>query len=128
MSTLKDSIVDKLVDGKLTCAGAFDIALEHKVDPIEVGKEATRSGIRISRCQLGLFGYEDLGSKRIVQEAQEVAPKLKRAIESKLEKGELSCKGAWDISSELTVPKLAVAGAAEKMSLRFRKCQLGCFA
>jgi hypothetical protein len=44
-----------LVNGKLPCAVAFQIARKHKVSPRQVGDAANRLKIKISSCQLGCF-------------------------------------------------------------------------
>jgi hypothetical protein len=44
-----------LVNGKLPCAVAFQIAKKLKVGLKQVGDAANRLGIKISSCQLGCF-------------------------------------------------------------------------
>jgi hypothetical protein len=44
-----------LVNGKLPCAVAFQIARKLKVSPRQVGDAANRLKIKISSCQLGCF-------------------------------------------------------------------------
>jgi len=56
----RQAVLNRLEDGKLTCYQAHAIAEELGVDPLDVGRAADEAGIRISCCQLGLFGY---GSK-----------------------------------------------------------------
>jgi len=50
-----DEIESSLVEGRLTCPVAFKIAGTLKVTPKEVGDAATKQGIKVSNCQLGLF-------------------------------------------------------------------------
>ena len=52
---LEAKVKSSLVDGKLTCAVAFKIVRELKVNPLEVGKAADRLSIKLSGCQLGCF-------------------------------------------------------------------------
>ena len=54
-STLEEKIKTKLVNNKLPCAAAFQIAKEMNVSPHEVGEAANRLKIKIGRCQLGCF-------------------------------------------------------------------------
>ena len=42
-------------DGIITCERAFALAKEIGVKPIEIGKAASRIGIKVRSCQLGLF-------------------------------------------------------------------------
>jgi hypothetical protein len=52
---LEKEIQDSLVDGKLPCAVAFNIAKKLNVSPKEVGDTANRINIKIKNCQLGCF-------------------------------------------------------------------------
>ena len=44
--------------GELPCALAFDIAGKNNVAPKEVGVALDVLNIRLTKCQLGLFGYQ----------------------------------------------------------------------
>jgi len=127
MEELEGAIREALIEDKLPCARAFAVSEEYGVSPRSVGREATRLRIRISRCQLGLFGYDDLGNKRIVKPAKEVSEELKAAITSRLVAKKLSCTAAWEIASEFKLSKLEVSSAVEALKIRFSDCQLGCF-
>ena len=127
MEELESAIREALFEDKIPCARAFAVSEERGVSPRLVGREATRLGIRISRCQLGLFGYDDLGEKRIVKPAEEVSAELKAEITSRLVAGKLSCTAAWEIASEFKLSRLAVSSAVEALKIRFSDCQLGCF-
>jgi hypothetical protein len=52
---LEKKILDSLVDGKLPCAKAFQIAKELKVTPKEVGEACNQIHIKVRACQLGCF-------------------------------------------------------------------------
>ncbi|MEK6777943.1 MAG: hypothetical protein AABY87_13865 [bacterium] len=52
---LEAVIKNKLEDGRLPCAKAFEIAKEQKVSRQQVGEICNRARIKISRCQLGCF-------------------------------------------------------------------------
>jgi hypothetical protein len=52
---LEDEMLASLVNGKLPCAVAFQIAKKLKVSPRQVGDAANRLKIKISSCQLGCF-------------------------------------------------------------------------
>jgi len=56
MSTeLEAKMRSSLVNGRLPCAIAFQIAKELKVSLKEIGETANKLGIKISGCQLGCF-------------------------------------------------------------------------
>jgi hypothetical protein len=52
---LEDEMRASLVNGKLPCAVAFQIAKKLKVSPRQVGDAANRLKMKIASCQLGCF-------------------------------------------------------------------------
>jgi len=127
MNRLERAIRPALVHDKLPCAQAFAVAAKQRVAPIKIGEEATRLGIRISRCQLGLFGYEEQGEKRVVQPASSVDGELEEAVRTQLIDDRLPCVKVWEIAEEHALSKLEIASVVEGLSFRVSACQLGCF-
>ena len=112
-------------DGRLRCAEAFRIAAELGVAPMAVAQAANALNVRLTHCQLGLFGYGE--QKGVVKPAEEVAPDLEQAIREGLILGRLPCAVAWAIAARFGMPKLHVANAAEGLGVRLGQCQLGAF-
>jgi hypothetical protein len=112
-------------DGGLRCVEAFRIAEELGVAPLAVGRAADDLGVRLARCQLGLFGHG--AQKRITEPLDEVPPELEQAIRKGLIAGRLPCAVAWAIAARFGMPKLHVANAAEGLEVRIGQCQLGAF-
>jgi hypothetical protein len=52
---LEKAVQNALIDGRLPCAKAFQIAQELNIAQSEVGETCNRFQIKISRCQLGCF-------------------------------------------------------------------------
>ena len=52
---LDEKIKASLVNGKLPCGVAFNIAMQLNVSTKEVGKACDKLGLKISSCQLGCF-------------------------------------------------------------------------
>ena len=52
---LKDELLKKAVDKKISCAAAQKLAENHGVPYLEVGVLADELGIKIKDCQLGCF-------------------------------------------------------------------------
>jgi len=119
-------IKSSLTEGKLPCASAFKVARRLAVSPQQVGEVANELGIKISRCQLGLFGYGSNKGKSL-EPAQEVEGELEARIRDRVVEGGLPCATAWDIAQELTMKRIDVANAAESLGIRITQCQLGCF-
>ncbi|MBC8264689.1 MAG: hypothetical protein H8E47_11265 [Anaerolineales bacterium] len=122
---IAERIKASLTEGKLTCPSAFKVARRLAVSPQQVGEVADGLGVKISRCQLGLFGYwpED----KPLAPAPEVGEQLQARIRDRVIEEGLPCAIAWDIARELTVKRIDVAGAAESLGIRITQCQLGCF-
>lgn len=116
-------------EGMLPCAAAFRVAEELGVEPLEVGRTADEMGVRLNRCQLGLFGYgpKAEGRHKIVRPADVVEPGLAQAIQDGLSEGRLPCRVAWEIAGTLGIPKMEVSAAAEALGIRIVRCQLGAF-
>lgn len=118
-------IKGSLTEGRLPCASAFKIARRLEVSPQQVREMADELDVKISRCQLGLFGYGPEGKP--LEPMQEVEGELEARIRGRLVEGTLPCAAAWNIASELTMKRIDVANAAESLGIRITQCQLGCF-
>jgi hypothetical protein len=130
VENLAGAIKQALVDGQLPCALAFMIAAEAGLSPLQVGEEADRLDVRLSKCQLGLFGYgpKAEGKHRQVTPMTDVPADLAGAIRAALgADGKLSCSAAWQIATRLGLPKQTVSDAVEGLGLRVSECQLGAF-
>ncbi|MEJ2656072.1 MAG: hypothetical protein P8012_02610 [Desulfobacterales bacterium] len=99
---IKDEILKCTKDEKLPCAVAFEIAKALRILPYEVGKTADLMNFKLTKCQLGLFGYQP-------------------------QNGRLSCKHAWEIAARFNIRKMAVSSACETMGIKIKECQLGAF-
>lgn len=119
------AVTEKAQDGRLTCAAAHSIAERMNVPAEEVGFTADVLGVKIAKCQLGLFGHGP-GNKKIGP-ASEISPVLKQAIESSIVNGRLGCAAAWGIAEELHISRMEVSSACEAMKIKISSCQLGAF-
>jgi hypothetical protein len=124
-TTIAKAIENKATNGTLTCAAAHAIAEDLKVAPAEVGRSMDLLEIRLTKCQLGLFGYTP--EKKIVTPADSVAPDLEAAIKAAVENGRLSCERAWQLADEWGLKRLAFSAACEAIGIKVKPCQLGAF-
>ena len=122
---LKNEIINRAKENKISCAVAFKIANELQVSADAVGMTVDLINYRLVKCQLGLFGYQP--NKKIVKPQNKLSEDLKDAISDALIQGKLSCKSAWDIASQFKVHKMKVSGACEAMGIKIKHCQLGAF-
>jgi hypothetical protein len=112
-------------NAKLACAMAFQIADDLQLSPAEIGQAADMLGIRLVKCQLGLFGYTP--EKKIVRPAETVERALEDAIRAALQDGRLPCRLAWELAERFQMPKMSVSAACEALGIKVKPCQLGAF-
>ncbi len=122
---MQQLVKERSKDGTISCTELFKIVKEYTIFPDILGQCVTLEKIKISHCQLGLFGYEN--KKKIVEPAATVSEELENKIYYLLEDGVLHCAASWVIADELKIPRIAVAAACEKMKIKIKKCQLGAF-
>ena len=126
---LLQAMKDRLEDGKLPCNQAFAIAKTLGQDPLDVGLAANETGIRVSRCQLGLFGYgpKKLGKHKIVQAMDEVPEHLAARLGKAAEEVQITCTAIWHVADSLGYKRMEASSAVEAMGLKVSRCQLACF-
>ena len=122
---VEKAVRNKIKDGHITCAAMHKIALDLEVTPAEVGVAVDLMEARLSRCQLGLFGYAP--DRRIVKPASEVSPELEEAIRKALVESRITCLSCWEIAKEFGIARMDVASACETLHIRVFSCQLGAF-
>jgi len=115
----------KISDGKITCAAAHQISQELGASPANVGITIDLLEARISKCQLGLFGYQP--EKSVVKPADSPSAAIQTAIENVLENGRISCENCWQIAEQQKEKKMSVSSVCEALSFKVTKCQLGAF-
>lgn len=122
---IEEEILKQGKNREIPCAVAFEIARTLQVSPDAVGMTVDLMNFKLTKCQLGLFGYQP--QKKIVKHPDRVTEDLKNAIADQRVQGRLSCRSAWDIASGLKVGKMKVSGACEAMDVKIKDCQLGAF-
>jgi actin-like ATPase involved in cell morphogenesis len=122
---LKKEILEQVRNNSIACRKAEEIAAEMGFSMEETGRTIDILNVKISKCQLGLFGYGE--TKKIVQPAKEISPELKEAIAAALQDEKLPCAAAWDIARKLNISRTKVASACEALGIKVKPCQLGAF-
>jgi len=127
MSLIEDRLREAAQEGSIGCAKLFEIAAELGETPALIGAEASRIELRVVHCQLGAFGYDDFGERRLLHPLSEVPDLVAKALSKGVIDGKLSCAVAWRIARGFALPRLVIGCAAETEGLRIGPCQLGCF-
>lgn len=122
---LKNEILEQVKNNSISCKKAEEIAGELGFRMDETGVAIDVLNIKITKCQLGLFGYGE--SQKIVQPAKDISPELKESITSAVEDGHLSCPAIWEIAEKLKMSRMKVAAACETLGIKIKPCQLGAF-
>lgn len=115
----------KLSNNSMTCAAAHKIAADLAVTPLDVGISIDLLEKKLSKCQLGLFGYKP--QKKPVKAATNVSVGLENQIRAAAENQHISCLACWQIAQEQNCKKMDVSAACESLKIRICDCQLGAF-
>lgn len=127
---LADAIRVRLKDGRLDCTAAFILAKEKGVTPHAAGEAADTLGIRLSRCQLGLFGFPGHAKAWESPGWKEAAmPQgLEAAVRAALDPdGSLSCSVAWAVADRFGIGRVHLGFLANRLKIKIKRCQIGAF-
>lgn len=126
---IHQAMTERLHDGQLPCNQAFAIAQILGVEPLVVGLAANDAGIRISRCQLGLFGYgpKAEGKHKIVHPMEDVPERLAARLRAAADGEKITCEAVWNAADGLGFKRIEASSAVEAMGLKVSRCQLACF-
>ena len=122
---IAEAVKRNVENGRITCAAAHKIGKEMGVSPAEVGVTIDLLEVRISKCQMGLYGHHP--RKRILEPAKEVTPQLEEALKGALVNNRISCLSCWKIAQNFGMSRKDVAAACETLQLKISPCQLGSF-
>jgi hypothetical protein len=123
--TLGRAVQARAPEGEIPCAVAFEISKKEMVPPGEVGFTLDKLGVKVVKCQLGLYGYKP--NKRIVEASRAVSPEIEKAIRNSLNNDRLPCAIAWEVANRLGLRKMDVSAACEALGIKISECQLGSF-
>lgn len=124
--SLANQLCSVAKDGTLPCSSAFIVSDKTGTSPTEVGQAADLLELKITKCQLGLFGYGK-GRRNIVEAVEKVSDERGQALHKATVNGRLPCKRAWEIAERFGLPKMAITSACERLNIRLGSCQLGTF-
>jgi hypothetical protein len=123
--TIKNALLSHVREGELPCAVAFKIAGDLGVSPRDVGITLDLLNLRLTKCQMGLFGYTP--NKKIVSPLSDIPSGLEAKITASLADRRLACSSAWEIAESEGAGKMTVSNACEALGVKIKPCQLGAF-
>ena len=104
-------------EGKLSCLKAFKVARLIGKEPKEMSSITKSLGIKITNCELGVFGKLKFQDPNI-----QVYNKLKQNY---MGHKTLECKVLWDEAKKSTLK--TVGSTVKNSDIEVSYCQLGCF-
>lgn len=125
-AAVAEEIRNRTIEGRITCAAAHEIAQKQGCSPKMVGMNIDLLEKRISKCQLGLYGY-GVKKGKAVEASSTVAADLEKAIRDAMQGARITCQSAWDVADRFNLSRMAVACACEALEVKVSACQLGAF-
>jgi len=122
---IAEALKEKAKNNKISCASAHKIADETGATPAEVGLALDLLEMRITNCQLGLFGHSP--EKKVVRSSETVSPELEKAIRNSLEDNRISCLSCWEIAARFGIARMDISAACEALGVKIGLRQLGAF-
>lgn len=58
---------------------------------------------------------------------ENIDEKVLQALKEASVDGKLSCGQAWALAEKLQVPRKVIGDAADRLKIKIKECQLGCF-
>jgi hypothetical protein len=126
---LQDQLRAATKEDQLSCALAHKLAREWGIMPEALGAVAKEAGIRIIRCQMGLFGFGPKGtpSYRVVRPADHIPQALSVDVHTALVDGRLPCRSAWELGQRHGLAYRQIGNVLEALEIKVKPCQLGQF-
>ena len=125
LAQLEGAVTESLRQGHLPCPVAWRIAKDLDIPRIAVGAAMDKLGVRVTDCQIGFFKVDKTPYKG---DAPQPPPsELAAALRELDTAGNLTCAEVFALASRLKTTPLTLADAANRLGLKIRACQLGCF-
>ncbi len=113
----KDIILNNLDEnGRLTCLKGFKVAKLLKVEPNMISAIAKNMNIKVSNCELGVFGKIEF---------EKPNEEILFSIKQKYPNIQIECKDLWIEAKSSSLR--AVGSVAKNSDIEVINCQLGCF-
>ena len=124
VSHIREAVTKSLLRGKLTCIAAEKIAHNHNVSMAEVGKTADLLNIKITGCQMGIFGAKDAPT---LSARTSITPELVEEVQAQATTNQLTCAAAWRLADQFGRSRNAICMICDREGIKMISCQLGAF-
>ena len=106
-------------DGRLSCLKAFKVARLIGVKPKEMDQITKSMNIKITNCELGVFGKLDF---------TQMDDKIYDKLSQNFNKGKkVECEVAWYAARDKGLSLKKVGSTITRSDIQVTHCQLGCF-
>ena len=122
---LKQKVTNAAENKRLNCTKAHQLAQETGFSPAEVGRAIDLLEIRLTGCQLGLFGQSR--EKKKIETGTTPSPELCETLQASLVNDCLPCLKAWEAATRFNLKKTEITAACEALKIKISPCQLGAF-
>ncbi len=112
-------------DGKMSCPAVLKISEKLNISKSEAGYYVDYLGLRLAKCQIGLFGHGEKG--KLIRMLEDPDENIKIQIESLLEGKSLSCENVFTIAKKQNVSQVTVGSVCQSIGVKIKKCQIGAF-
>ena len=123
---LRQKVAAAAENGCLSCTKAHQLAQETGFSPAEVGRAADLLELRLTGCQLGLFGHNREKDKSI-EAVTNPSLELREALAAGQKNHRLPCLEAWQAATRFNLKKTEITAACEALNIKISPCQLGAF-
>ena len=113
-------------NGRISCKAAHEAAAAAGVSPGVTGQTLDLLEMRISGCQLGLFGHGTDTGKASLRVPDKAGP-LKKAVLKNCDERGISCSALWAAADTAGAGRTEAAAVCEDAGIRIHSCQLGAF-
>ena len=124
-AAVTDGLKRFVAGGHIGCADAHTAAAAAGVSPAEAGRNLDLMEVRITSCQLGLFGYKgiDKPGYAVPADSDAAVSEIGRYVAD----GCISCLDLWNAAEKAGCTRMEASAVCEDSGIKIINCQLGAF-
>lgn len=122
---LSEQVKIRFSTGDMPCASAFKASDELNISTRTLGLYADVLDIRLSTCQIGLFGHGK--GVKLIKTLDRVDSALEKDIRERTTDGVIACKDVFDLARAHKTSKVDVGSACQTLGIKVKHCRFGAF-